>query len=111
MSNRSPAASENFNVVSTSFAEKASNFREKLDVTAVVTGNANRAHVLLDRSADDVAHRAMISEINDLDPVPDKFEIDCVDRAVVPVTNRDGSQNSNRSSHLIKGLTGFYRFP
>ncbi len=34
----------------------------------------------------------MIAEVNHFDPVPDKFQIDRINRAVVSVANRDGSQ-------------------
>ena len=71
------------------FRKKANNFREELDVTAVVTRDANGAHVLLDGGAHDVAYRTMIAKIDDLNAVPDEFQVDRVDRAVMPVANRD----------------------
>ena len=88
-------AAENFDVVRAFFLQLFHNVGEKLDVPAVVTRNADRAHVLLDGGAHDIADRAMVSEINDFDAVPNEFEIDRVDGAVVPVTNRDGSENSD----------------
>src|SRR6185437_7657774 len=96
MRNRPPAAAENFDVARTAFAQKIDNFREELDVPAVITRNTNRADVLLDGGAHNVANRAMIAEINYLNPVPDKFEIDRIDCAVVPVTNRHGRENPYR---------------
>src|SRR5947199_9952336 len=87
MCNRPAPAAEYFDVTRAAFAQKIDNFREELDVTAVVTGNADGTHVLLDGGAHNVANRAMIAEINDLNHVPDKLEIDRVDRAVVPITN------------------------
>ena len=95
------AAAENLDVVRAFFAQKIDHGREKFDVPAVVTRNANRAHVLLDGGADDVADRAVIAEINHFDPVPDEFEVDRVDRAVVTITNRDCGQNSNRRRHCV----------
>jgi hypothetical protein len=44
----------------------------------------------------------MIAEINHLDPVPDEFQIDRVDCAIVPVANRDSGQDSNRHRHEAK---------
>src|SRR5256885_15023469 len=73
---RAAAAPEDFDVGRAFLAEKIDNFGEKLDVSAVVTGNADRTHVLLDCSTDNVADRAMVSQINDFDPVPDELEID-----------------------------------
>jgi len=58
-------------------AQKSDNFREELDVPAVVTGNADRAGRLPWIAArTDVADRSMIAEINDFDPVPDELEVD-----------------------------------
>src|SRR5438270_165991 len=45
------ATAEHFNVSRAFLAQKSDNFREKLDVTSVVTGNADRADVFLDRGA------------------------------------------------------------
>jgi hypothetical protein len=82
--------------VASSFPQKSDYFREKLDVSAVVTGNPDGAHVLLDGRAHNVADRTVIAEINDLDPVSDELQIDCIDRAVVPVANRDSGEDTNR---------------
>src|SRR5262249_17023630 len=82
------AAPENLDIVRALFPQKIDNGREKFDMPAVVTRDAYRAHILLDGGADDVGYRAMITEINHFDSVPDKFQIDRVDRAVVTITNR-----------------------
>src|SRR5207302_7591477 len=87
---RSPTAAEYLDVVRALFAQKIHNLREKFDVAAVVTRNADRAHVFLDRRPNDIRDWPVITEINDFDPVPDELEIDRVDRTVVSVTNRDG---------------------
>ena len=90
------AAPENLDIVCAFFAQQIDHGREKFDVPAVVTRDANRPHVLLDGGTDDVANRTMITEINYFDPVPDKFEIDRINRAVVAVTNRDSRKNPYR---------------
>ena len=90
------AAAKNFDIAGAAFAQKIDNFRKKLDVPAVVARNPDRAHILLDRRAYDVPNRPMITEINDFDPMPDEFEIDCVDRAVVSVANRNSGKDTNR---------------
>ncbi len=89
MRDGSAAAAENLDIVCAFFSQKIDNGREKFDVPAVVTRYANRPHVLLDGGADDVAYRAVIAEINDFNPVPDEFQVDRIDRAVMPVANRD----------------------
>src|SRR6266542_2601249 len=76
--------------------QKSDHFREELDVPAVITGNANGAHVFLDRGANNIADRAMITKIDDLNAVPDELEMDCIDRAVVAVTNWNSGEDANR---------------
>src|SRR5437867_3381736 len=100
MRDGAPAAAENLDVVCAFFAEKIHNLSKKLNVSAVITGDANGANVFLDRRAHDVAHRAMITEINHFNAVADEFQVDCIDGAIMPVANRDSGQNSNRRSHL-----------
>ena len=90
------AAPENLDIVCAFFSQKIDNGREKFDVPAVVTRDANRPHVFLDGGTDDVGYRAMIAEINDFNPVPDELQIDCIDRAVMPVANRDSGEDTNR---------------
>src|ERR1700736_4238031 len=91
MRNRSSSAAKNLDVMRAFLAEKIDNLGEEFDVTAVVTRNCDRPHVFLDCGAADVANGSMITEINDFDPVANELEIDRVDRAIVPVTNRDRS--------------------
>src|SRR5262249_4087952 len=59
----------------------------------------------LDGGADDVANGAVIAEINHFDSMADEFEINCVDRAVVAITNGDCGQNSNWRRHLFQEIT------
>ena len=75
------------------------------DVRAIGISSYNGGHIeffaevvdlLRKRGADDVPNRAMVTEINDLDSVSNEFEIDRVDRAVVPIADRHGSKNPNR---------------
>src|SRR5438128_4955846 len=93
------AAAEHLDIVGAFFAQKIDNRAEELAVPAVIARNPNRAHIFLDRGAHDIADRTMITEIHDLDAVPDEFEIDGVDRAVVPVANRDGGEDANWRRH------------
>ena len=93
------AAAKHRDVVRAPLAKLFHHFNEKLDVPAVVAGDADGAHILLDRRAHDVLRIAMIAEVNDLDPVPDEFEVDRVDRAVMPVADRNSGKNSDRCGH------------
>src|SRR5262245_43548624 len=96
MSDCAAAAAKDFDVVRSLFVEKIDNLRKEFDVPAVVTRDADGTHVLLNGRAHDITNRTMITKINDLDPVPDEFQVDSIDRAVMPVANGDRGQNSNR---------------
>src|SRR5207247_5989756 len=90
------AAAKNFDAGRAALAQKVDNFCEKFHVPTVITGNADGAYVFLDRCAHDITDRAVIAEINDLNPVPDEFEIDRVYRAIVSIAYRNSSENSDR---------------
>ena len=92
---RAAATAEDSDVARALALQLPNDFGEKIDVSAVVTGNADGRDILLNRRAHNVADITMKAEINDLDAVPDKFEIDRIDRAVVPVANRDGGKDAN----------------
>ena len=95
MRDRSATAAKDFYVVRSALSQKPNNFGKELDVAAVVTGDANGVYVLLDSGAYDVAYGAMITKVNDFNPVSDEFQVDRVDRAVMSVANRDRRQNPN----------------
>ncbi len=97
---RAAAAAEDFDVTPATFAQKIDNLCEKFDVTTIVARDTDRAHIFLDRGTDDIADRPMVAEINDFDSVANELKIDCVDGAVVSVTNWDSGQDSNRRSHF-----------
>jgi hypothetical protein len=71
-------------------------FGEEIDVSSVVTGNADGRDILLNGRAHDVTRITMKAEIDDLNAMPDELQVDCVDRAVVAIANRNGSENTNR---------------
>jgi hypothetical protein len=78
---------------------------EEFDMPAVVTRDANGSHIFLDGGTDDIGHRPVIAEINHFNAMPDEFQIDRVDRAIVAITNRDGGENSNGQRHFFLELT------
>ena len=57
--------------------------------------------IFLDGRTHDILGVSVIPEINDFDPVPDELEVDGIDGAVVPVTNRNSGENSDRRSHGV----------
>src|SRR2546423_1811253 len=102
---RAAAAAENADVIGAPLFQLLHGFGEELDVTAVVTRYPHGGDVLLDRRADDVADVAMETEIDHLDSMPDELEIDRINGAIVPVADRDSSQDANRRGHEAQNLT------
>src|SRR6476620_9660128 len=92
---RTPAPTENRDVVCPLLLQLANDIGKKIDVTAVVTGNPDRSHVFLNSRTHDITDITMKSEVNDFNSVADKFEINGVNRTVVSVTNRDNCENAN----------------
>src|SRR5437773_10782115 len=93
---RAPTPTENRDVVCPLLLQLANDIGKKIDVTAVVTGNPDRGHILLDSRAHNIADITMKSEVNDFDSMPDKFEINGVNSAVVSIADRNRSKNANR---------------
>ena len=91
---RAAAAAEEPDVRRALGVEPLPHLGEKLDVAAVVARKPDGAHVFLHRRAHDLRRRAVVAEINDLDPVADEFEVDRVDGAVVPVADGHGGQQA-----------------
>src|SRR6266566_9595546 len=78
---RASAPAENRYVIRAFLLQLADDIGKKIDVTAVVTGNADRSHILLNGRTHDIPDITMKSEVNDFDSMPDKFEIDGVNGA------------------------------
>src|SRR5207249_7438959 len=94
--NRAPAPAKNCYVIRAVLLQLANDIGKKIDVTAVVTGNPDRGHILLDSRAHNIADITMKSEVNDFDSMPDKFEINGVNSAVVSIADRNRGKNANR---------------
>jgi hypothetical protein len=105
MRDSAAAAAENLDIVCAFSPQNIDNGREEFDVPAVVTRDANGPHIFLDGGTDDIGHRPVIAEINHFNAMPDEFQIDRVDRAIVAITNRDGGENSNGQRHFFLELT------
>src|SRR5213076_2856719 len=97
--NCSAATTENRDVIRALTAQLFDHICKELDVSPVIARNADGPDILLDRGSHDIADRAMITQVDHFDSVPDKFEVDRVDRTVVPVANRDRCENSDRDRH------------
>jgi hypothetical protein len=105
MRDRASSSSEDLDIVCAFFPQKIDDGCEEFDVSTVITRDANGPHVFLDGGTDDVGYRPMIAEINHFDPVPDKFQVDGVDRAIVAIANGYRGQNSNGRRHFFQELT------
>ena len=90
------AAAEDRDVARALAAQLPDDFGKEIDVSPVVTGNADGRDIFLDGGAHDVARITMKAEVNDLDAVPDELEVDRVDGAVVAIADRNGGENTNR---------------
>src|SRR4051812_38168876 len=78
MRDRPTASPEDCDVVDAALAQLLDHIREKFDVAAVITGDTDCGHVLLDGGADNVAAVTMKPEINHLNPMADKLQVDGV---------------------------------
>ena len=56
---------EHLDVLATIGLEQIDHVLEELDVTTLVAGDGNALYVFLQRSGDDFAHRAVVTEMND----------------------------------------------
>src|SRR5438067_11571808 len=93
---RAPTPAENCYVIRAVLLQLANDIGKKIDVPAVVTGNPDCGHLLVDSRAHNIADITMKSEVNDFDSMPDKFEINGVNGAVVSIADRNRSKNANR---------------
>src|SRR5207248_8074527 len=94
--NRTAPTPKYRNVVCPFFLQLANDIGKKLDVAAVVTGNPDCSHVLLNGSTYDIADIAMEPKINHLDPMPDELQINGVNGAIMPIADRDRGEDTNR---------------
>ena len=94
-------AAENFNAVSTALLQLPNDFGKELDVTAIITGDADCSDILLNSRADNIPRVTMEAQVDDFDSVPDKFQVNGVNGAVVAIADRDGGENANRCSHFF----------
>src|SRR2546430_11000061 len=53
------------------------------------------AHVFLDGGAHDVAGRAVVAKVNDLDAVADEFQVDRVDGAVMAIAEGRSEEHTS----------------
>src|SRR5947207_5921106 len=97
---RSTSTTEYTDVSRALRAEKLDDFGEEFNMPAVVAADADGADIFLDRGADNRARGAVITQVNHFHAVADQLEIHRVDRAVVPVADRDGGEDSQRAHHL-----------
>jgi hypothetical protein len=95
MRDRATATAEDRDVASALLFQVPNDLGEKINVPTVVTGNSDGGDILLNRRAHDVPDIAMKPEIDHLNAMPDKFEIDRIDGTVVSIANRDGRENAD----------------
>ena len=80
--------------------EAVDDFLKEFNVTAVIRRKPDCDDVLLNSCSDDILRRAMIPEVNHLNAVMNKFQIDRVNGTVVTVANWNCRQDSNRMHRM-----------
>jgi hypothetical protein len=101
---------ENADVIGVAFPEQIDHFGKELDMSTVVAGKSDGAHILLDRRPHNIAGRTMVTEVDDLDAVADELQVDGVDGAVVAIADRHrGQQTDGTPRKLWLGTVDWFR--
>ena len=100
--NGAAAATEDLDVTGALFAEQVVHVLEKFVMPALVGGDGDALHVFLDGRIDDLAHRAVVAEVDDLGAGALHDAAHDVDGGVVAVEKGGGRHEAD----LILGLVG-----
>ena len=95
LGNRSATAAEDGNIAGAALAQLSDDLGKKFDVPAVVARDADRSHVLLNSSTDDITDITMETQVDHFDAVPNEFQIDGVNRAIMAVADWDRRKHAN----------------
>ena len=95
------AAAEDLDVAGAVLAQQVDHVLEELDVAALVGRHRDRLGVFLDRRLDDVGHRAVVAEVDDLGAVRLEDAADDVDGGVVAVEERGRGDEADLVLRLV----------
>ena len=101
------AAADDLDVAGARLAQQLHEVLEVLDVPALVRADGDALHVLLDGGVDDLAHAAVVPEVDDLGPLGLHDPPHDVDRRVVPVEQGGRGDDAHRVlGHVQVGRRG-----
>jgi len=99
--NRAAATSEDLDVTGAALAQQVEHVLEVLDVAALIRGHRDRLRILLDGAIDDLGHRAVVAEMDDLGPGGLQYSPHDVDGGVVAIEQRRGGNDANVIVRLV----------
>ena len=97
------AAAEDLDVRAAVRLQQVDHVLEELDVAALVTGDGDALDVLLQRRVDDLLHRAVVAEVDDLRAGRLQDAAHDVDRCIVAVEQRSGGNEADLVLRLVGG--------
>ncbi len=97
------AAAEHFDVLPPSLAQELDHVLEVLDMAALIRGNRDALHVLLERGGDDLLGRAVVAEVDDLAAARLQDAANDVDGGVVAVEQRRRGHEADLVFRLVFG--------
>ena len=101
------AAADDLDVAGAALAQRLDEVLEVLDVAALVRRHRDALHVLLDRGVDDLLHRAVVPEVDDLAPWLCKIrrmmliDASCPSNRLDAVTRRTGCVRDVELAHVV----------
>ena len=98
--NHPAAAAEHFDILAAARLEQVDHILEELDMAALIGGDRNAVRIFLEGGIDDFLNRAVMAEMNDLNPGGLEDAAHDVDGGVVAVEQRGGSDETD----LVAGL-------
>ncbi len=97
------AAAEDLDVLAAVGLQEVDHVLEELDMAALIRGDADALHVLLQRGIDDFLHRAVVTKMDHLGAGQLQDAAHDVDRRVVTVEQRGGGNETHLVLRLVWG--------
>ena len=100
------AAAEHADIPAAARTQQVDHVFEILDVAALVGGDGHALHILLQGRGDDLAHRAVVAQVDDLNAGGLEDTAHDVDGGVVAVEQRGGGDEADLVGGLVGGVLG-----
>ncbi len=101
-----PPPAEHLDIVAAVLAQQVHHVFEELDVAALIGSDRHALHVLLQGGVDDLLHRAVVAEMNDLGPRRLQHPAHDIDGGIVTVEQRGGGHEPDLVHRLIRRWLG-----